>query len=581
MARLIEAIAQDPPTSPVGGLSILASVATALYRWSPLDDRLVWSSNAGALLSLGADGMPRTGKAFDRLRDPDTGESRSTVVLRSGRVDEGNGVAYHFRYGVRPAGNRGPLIWLEDTGRWFADARGCPVRAEGMIRVADPIGENENRLEQFSRCDALTGLLNRSFMLQAVEDNIDLCLARGHQAAFLIGAIDNLAVINDAYGFEAADRMIAIVADRLGGHLRAGDAIGRLSGNKFGLLLRECSPDEMHIAAERFVSCIAGEAIAADAHVFPASITIGGVSIPRDARSAREALVHAHEALDSVRQHRRGGFKPYLPSPERTAQRRRSISVADEIVRGLNERRFCLAYQPIVDAQTRKPAFHEALIRLRCDGDRIMTGAEIVPVAEKLGLIQLIDQRALELALIDLDRYPEARLSLNVSPRTISDPLWLETLGAALVTRPEVAPRLVVELTEAAAISNLEETCSFVATLREKGVEVAIDDFGAGYTSFHNLKMLHADLLKIDGSFIPTLLENPENEVFVRSLIEIARVFGMRTIAEWVGDEPTAEALAAMGIDLLQGELTGIADIRCPFDAADPLASHLPASQVA
>lgn len=555
----------------LGAMTILTSIGTAVYQWTPGDDRLVWSANVTQVLSVGGLEAISTGKRFDRLRDPDTGESRHTVVLRSGSSDDGRGVAYQFRYALRPLGARGPLVWVEDAGRWFADSRGRPIRAQGSIRVLDPVSGRDRQLDHFSRCDALTGLLNRVHMLEAVEDAIDLCISRRTQAAFLIGAIDNLAVVNDAYGFEAADRMIAVVADRLGGHLRAGDAIGRLSGNKFGLLLRDCSEDEMDVAAMRFVACIGEEPICTDAHYFPASVTIGGVAIPRNARSAREALVHAHEALDGVRQYRRGGFRAYKPSKERTSERRRNVAIADEIVRGLNTDAFCLAYQPIVDATTRQPLFHEALIRLQRTDGSVMTGAEVVPVAEKLGLIQLIDQRALELALADLDACPEAKVSLNVSPRTVSDPAWLDQLGADIAKRPDLAERLVVELTEAAAIHNIEETCGFVAALRGKGVRVAIDDFGAGYTSFHNLKMLQADLLKIDGSFIPTLLESRENEVFVRSLIEIAQVFGMKTIAEWVGDEETALALAGMGIDLLQGELTGVAALQRPWPTSDDI----------
>lgn len=560
-----------PPGQPApsGASDILTSLGMAVYQWTPDDDRLTWSANARQVLSPVGLAEVSTGKGYDQLRDPDTGESRQTVILHSGRSDAGDGVSYQFRYALRPQGARGEPVWIEDAGRWYADARGRPVRAQGTIRLLEMAGDRTSRFEHFSRCDALTGLLNRVHMLEAVEDAIDLSISRQTQAAFLIGAIDNLSVVNDAYGFDAADRMIAVVADRLGGHLRAGDAIGRLSGNKFGLLLRDCSEEQMDIAAERFVSCIGKETISADAHYFPLSISIGGVAIPRHARGASEALVHAHEALDSVRENRRGGFSAYCQSPERTSSRRRNVAVADEIVRGLNENRFCLAYQPIVDAVTRQPLFHEALIRLRRSDGEVMAGGEIVPVAEKLGLVPLLDQRALELALVDLDACPQARLSVNVSPRTISDTYWLDTLNAHVSMRPDIAERVIVELTEAAAIRNIEETCGFVSALRDKGVKVAIDDFGAGYTSFHNLKMLHADLLKIDGSFIPTLLESRENEVLVRSLIEISRVFGMKTIAEWVGDEATAAALADMGIDLLQGELTGVADLTRPWQAVE------------
>ena len=192
----------------------------------------------------------------------------------------------------------------------------------------------------------------------------------------------------------------------------------------------------------------------------------------------------------------------------------------------------------------------------RPDGLLVSAG-EFIAVAEQLGLSRLIDRRTLELSIDVLVKHPDIRLSVNVSSLTASDHEWLVTLHRLTGGRRSLTERLTIEITGTAAIHDLDLSINFVDTLKELGCRVAIDDFGAGYTSFKNLKILDVDMVKIDGSFVKNLLEEPTNRVFIKTLVEIAQTFGLDTVAEWVGDEETARICAECGITHLQGFLFG------------------------
>jgi EAL domain-containing protein (putative c-di-GMP-specific phosphodiesterase class I) len=165
----------------------------------------------------------------------------------------------------------------------------------------------------------------------------------------------------------------------------------------------------------------------------------------------------------------------------------------------------------------------------------------------------LIDHRVLELSVGLLRQQPELKLSFNVSGLTAGDHDWLVALDRLIAGDRALASRLIVEITETAAIQDINESVAFVDTVKELGCRVAIDDFGAGYTSFHNLKHLGADMVKIDGTFIKNLATDPADKVFVEALVHLSRSFKMETVAEWVGDQASVDILTGIGVDFLQG----------------------------
>jgi EAL domain-containing protein (putative c-di-GMP-specific phosphodiesterase class I) len=215
------------------------------------------------------------------------------------------------------------------------------------------------------------------------------------------------------------------------------------------------------------------------------------------------------------------------------------------------------AYQPIVDARTREPVHYECLLRMVEPTGGIVAAGSFMPAIEDLGMIRPIDRLGFEMAVRDLTAHPSVRLAVNVSGLTTSDRAWLRTAVAVLRNKPDIAERLTIEITETAGLEDIDACARFVATLRDLGCLIALDDFGAGYTSFRHLKQLAVNMVKIDGSFVRNIADNPDNLVFVRTLIDLARNFNLETVAECVETEEEARLLTAEGIDYLQGYAFG------------------------
>ncbi len=544
---------------------ILASVGDVAYDWRIDTDALLWSANAAAVFLISDIAKISTGHAYAKVLDPEHAQARFDAVMRSQQRDDGNGVAYQIQYCIRPDPATDTRLWVEDTGRWFAGPDSKPLRAHGVVRVINERYEHVRRLTYLARCDGLTGELNRHHLTEVLEDTIDEAIRFRSSCGFLLVGIDNLAHVNESFGFEAADEVIAAIAKRLHSRMRGKDTLGRYSGNKFGLVLRDCTPDDMAIAAERMLASVRDEMVPTASGQIAVTVTIGGVTAPRHARSVMEVLARAQETLDAAKARRRGSFLAYRPNIEREALRRENVRATDEIVAALNERRIFLAYETIVSAAPRTPAFYECLMRIRRSDGSLIAAGDIVPIAERLGLMRLLDHRVLELVVEEMIAAPALQLSLNVSAASTTDPDWWAGLCALLRSHPGVAERLIVEITESAAIHDVDETRGFVARVKDLGGRIAIDDFGAGYTSFRNLRKLGVDIVKIDGAFVRDMVRSDDDRAFVRTLIDLARRLDLAIVAEWVQDETAAQALRDWGCDYLQGALIGLATTERPW----------------
>jgi diguanylate cyclase (GGDEF)-like protein len=561
-----------PPAHPGEDLldprSILTSIQEVVYDWRIDTDMLRWSANVGEVLRIAEPRHLASGRAFLRLLDPASPHNRFEAVFNADGRDRGAGVPYQVQYAIRASGREaGPRLWIEDTGRWFAGPDGRPLRAHGVMRVVNERHEAEQRLAFLGRFDPLTGQLNRACLSELLERSIAEARRVRGSVGLLLAAIDNLGTINDAYGFEVADEVIAGVARRIRSRMRGGDGLGRVSGNKFGIIINHCEASDMPAAAQRFLDAVSEDVIPTHLGPIAARLSVGGVLAPRHAHGSAEAMNRAQEALSLCKATRRGGFLAYAPSGAREEARRENARLTDEIVSALNDQRIILAYEPIVDATARRTAACECLVRLRRPDGTIMPASAIVPISEKLGLVRLIDHRVLELAIADLGRHPEARFTINLSAATAADHDWLAALALRLHHAPGVASRLVVEITESAAIADLAMMSRFVRTMRDYGAKVAIDDFGAGHTSFRALRDLGVDMVKIDGAFVQNMARSPDDRFFVRTLIDLARHLGLEIVAEWVGDEDTARQLTAWGCHYLQGHHVGRASLSVPWPA--------------
>lgn len=554
--------------------SILASLGQATFAWDLASDAIAWSDNVATVFPDIPVAALASGTEFAKLIEPSR-SVRMDALGQSAPVQSGEGIPYRIEYGVR-AVTSAPVIWIEETGCWFAGADGRPARVQGVVRINNERHARDEQLLKLSRHDPLTNELNRTHLIASLAESIEECARFRTSCAFMLIWIDHLARVNDAFGFDVADAVIAEVAKRIRARLRSGDMLGRFSGNKFGLILRNCTVDDTNVAAERFLAAVRDEVVPTRSGPVSVTVSIGAVTIPRHAKSAEEAVNRAQETLDAAKSRRAGSFALWKPNVERDAQRRVNIRVTDEIVTALNERRIVIGFEPVVDARSRQPSFYECLVRMEQDDGRALLAPDIVPVAERLGLIRMVDHRVLELAIAELAAAPGVQLSLNISPDTTMDPDWWATIESLMRAHPGVGERLIVEITETVAIQDIDDVRGFVTRLKNFGSRIAIDDFGAGYTSFRNLRKLGVDIVKIDGAFVQNIVRSADDRAFVQTLIDLARRLEIKTVAEWVQDEEAAVMLREWGCDYIQGRLIGLASPDRPWNA--PAEKVIPAA---
>lgn len=535
-------------------VEILRSVGEAAYEWRFDSDALSWSDNAAAVLGI-AIGEIATGRGFAQHVEAEAGNTRAEAV-EAGQVDTGAGVAYQVEYGFKTGEGQ---FWLEDTGRWFAGTDGRPARAHGLVRRIDERHVREVALTRLAKFDPLTGELNRAALTDVMAETLEQAVRNRASCGFMMASIDHLGRLNEAYGIETAEDLIAQVAKRLRARMRGKDHLGRFSGNKFGIVLTRCTPDELSVAAERLLAVVRDKPLLTADGPVAVTITIGGVTAPRHARTVPEIFARAVDAMHAARAKRHGSFAAYRPNYERDARRRENMKASDEIIAALNERRIGLAFEPVVHAQSRAIAFHECLMRIKRPDGSLASAGDIVPLAERLGLVRMLDHRMLELVLGELSADPALHASVNVSPASTLDPDWSASLAALLRANPQIAQRLIVEITETAAIQDLDDTRGFVTRVKDLGCRVAMDDFGAGHTSFRNLRKLGVDIVKVDGAFVQNVIKSEEDRAFVHMLVDLSRRLNLQTVAEWVQDEEAAKLLADWGCDYLQGALVGLA----------------------
>jgi len=523
----------------------LASQAArvVVLDWQVVEERIHWDGAIDILPFPLSNGHPQA------FLDAVTRAGRDALTLL---LEDNSPYSSQFELNLEVASALG-AVGFTFAGTRVPNAEGRTERVIGLLRESTEKQREMQRLTYLATRDELTGHLNRNALRTELQLAISRAKEESRHCAFLVASIDRLAMINDGYGFDAGEEVIVGVGERIAKSLRASDIIGRTAGNKFGVLLKNCRENEIAVVAARLKKAVRDHAIDTRAGKVSATTSVGAVWLPLAAATSQEAMLRAEQALERARINGRDGFAVYAESLQRDTARLRQMSIADDVILALKENRLRLAYQPIIDAKDRKPVHYECLLRmLRPDGQEVSAG-HFVPAAEQMGIVHLVDRFALEATITQLKANPDLTLAVNVSGTAASDPAWLQSFIEYVRSEKDMAPRLIVELTETAALHHFEENAHFVSQLHDMGVRVAIDDFGAGYTSFRNLQMLHVDTVKIDGSYVKDLAQSPENQVFVRTLVGLARNFDIKTVAEWVGSEDDAALLESFGVDYFQG----------------------------
>jgi diguanylate cyclase (GGDEF)-like protein len=415
----------------------------------------------------------------------------------------------------------------------------------------------QSRLRHLADHDPLTGLLNRRRFEEELSDRVAQVARYDTGGAVLLLDLDNFKYVNDSLGHRTGDAVIRSVADLLRNQMRETDVLGRLGGDEFAILLPYANLDQASHVAAKLLETVRGHRSVFRGRRLRLTTSIG-VSVISDARvqTAEELMVEADVAVYEAKEAGRDRFSVYAPTADGAPDAGGSPAWGDRIRRAIDDERFTLFAQPILSLRTNEVSQYELLLRMR-DGDELLPPHAFLPSAERSGMVREIDMWVTRQAIHLIDQQRRAgqdlRLEVNLSGRTLGDATLPRAIREELRNVPIDPGSLIFEVTETAAVLNMDEAREFATQLTDMGCRFALDDFGAGFGSFYYLKYLPLEFLKIDGDFIGDLASNDTDQAMVRAIVGLSAQLGKATIAEFVGDAETIELLREYGVDFAQG----------------------------
>lgn len=521
----------------------LSATGGIAYEWDLKNDHITWF---GAWKRLFKDGpAPDNMQRFLAVILPDDQAalfgSENPVLNREYRMRLANNkiVTVH-EYGIQEY--VGGSVTVQ---RCILDYREREEAAT-LVRAAMPITH-----------DLLTDCVTREEMLRHIGAAMQAAVASRREPCYLVIGVDKMSFVNEAVGMTAGDALLRGVAERLRQMLPERAELARVGGDMFGVLLSDTVAQDYARLSSRILQSFRDHPVVTPVTPLHITVSIGGLHITNRIQNAAEAMIHAEQALHEARQRGRNLFVEYSDSPERAQETRQLLELSGRIKSAFKNDGFRLAYQPVVDAATGKPLFYEALVRMFDEDGKPVSAAAFVPAIEQLGLVFELDKRVLQIAMQEMIQYKDISVAINISGLTAAQSDWPEHMKRVLAPHPDVAARLIVEITETAAIVDVAETRRFVDTLRSMGGRVALDDFGAGFTSIRHLRSLALAIMKIDKDLLHNLEQNREQQHLVRTLIHLASGLGLKTVVEGVETTEIAEWFRMERVDMMQGYFFG------------------------
>ncbi|BCB28690.1 hypothetical protein SKTS_35760 [Sulfurimicrobium lacus] len=429
----------------------------------------------------------------------------------------------------------------------------------GRLWVYEDITRERQTAEQLiylAERDSLTGLYNRHRFQDELARALSEAERRDFQVALLFFDLDEFKYVNDTFGHRAGDAMLIRVAGEVGTIVRNNELLSRLGGDEFAVLVSDVDIAQAEALAERIVRAIAHIPLRFDGHNLRLTTSLGIAFYPAHASTAEELIAHADSAMYQAKQAGKNTWRTYRPELDDSLTMVRHLSWNERISRALEQDPLLLHFQGVYHAQTGKLAHLEALVRMidTENPDQLIMPGHFISHAEKSGKIRDIDRWVIGATIAMLASSTKVPpIAVNISGRSFDDPTLPQYISEQLTRRGVAPQRLLVELTETSAVTDLHDAQRFIESLRQTGCPVCLDDFGTGFSSFAYLKHLNADILKIDGLFIRNLTNDHDNQVFVKAIVDVARGMKKTTVAEFVENEDILEMLRRFGVDLVQG----------------------------
>ena len=400
-----------------------------------------------------------------------------------------------------------------------------------------------------------------TFLVERLQQVIDERDPARHAALILI-AVDNMPMMISGFGHRATEEAIHSLLRSLK-QLLAYDTeymlIARAQKDQIAIVLHHQEHalfEKMSQTIARHIKHFGYESAYGFIHVLA---SVASIALPISSVNAHDILNQAYIVVKSDKSVQSCEFEPVMMS---TSSSRQEMNMVNYITRTIRDGQFHMAYQPIVRSSTGELAHYEALLRVVKPTGEMTTAGPLIPVAERMGLIDIIDEMVLDKMLEEMLAEPELKLSFNVSNLTANSNAWLRKFSLIAKQYPDVVSRMMVEITETAVHLDLRRTAYFVAAVQAEGASVALDDFGSGYTSFRQLKSLSVDIIKIDGVFVKDLTENHDNLLFIKTMLDFTNGFGLETVAEFVENGETAKLLMDLGVHYMQGYYFGFPSLK-------------------
>lgn len=538
----------------------LASIADAVLT-TDMDGRILFLNPVAEQLtgwSL-ADAQGRPHEEVFRIHDSQSDEVLPSPVTRC------------LREQTITSLDEGAVLLSRQGERHEVQDSAAPVRTvDGHIIGAVLVFQNVTHARNLQRelsynasHDALTGLYNRLKFEQELDAAWQQAQAGTIQHALCFIDLDRFKVVNDSAGHAAGDLLLRELGTLLRDSLRGSDAVARIGGDEFALLLRDCDLVQAETVAEKLIASIGAVRFNWQNRIYDVGASAGIVAITAETRNPAELMSQADVACYTAKHAGRNRAALYRAGSEDVERQHREILMASGLREALEQHRFELHAQTIVPTRaTGSTAQHvELLLRLRDVQGQLISPATFIPAAERFGLMSSIDRWVVRQVLVELvpwlQERPELHVGINLSGNSLSDPDFLPELLELIAASPLDPQRLLFELTETAVINKLSVASALISQVRERGCRIALDDFGAGLSSFAYLKHFRVDYVKIDGSFIRTLDQDPLDRAIVESINQVAHHLGAETIAEFVESQATFELLGTIGVDYAQGYALG------------------------
>lgn len=534
--------------------AVHADLGQVAVLWHFADGSLTWRGNAASILGLAADDVPAMAADLKLLINPQDLPNLMTAlqghVSRLDIEQNEHGIRVSEPFRIRRRDGTQQKLRLE--GRLALEEQTGAALLSGYILQDEELGDKGHMAGIMSGRTAIAAALEHLLLSRST--------AVQNRGYFMALGLDRVGLLNAAHGASFVDTVLIEVEKRLNIFLDGKACVGRMAGDLYGLIFEDLPHSQADALATALLQLFTSTPVLTMHGPVMVGLSIGGAALQSADEKGSDVVARAEAALAEAKSKGRGCFVVSSPLNEKRERARMLLEGGHAVYRALEDGRMRMAYQPVMDMRNGTIAFFESLIRMVDSEGKLVAAEKFIPSLEELGMMRLLDVFSLHTSVRELEQFPEIHLSVNVSNQSLVDAGWLRAAVSLLAGKPQVASRLIIEVTESSAMNDIDAAIRVVRTLKDMGCRIALDDFGAGSTSFLQLKMLSVDIVKIDKAYIRDL-HDPINQLFVKSLLALADGMGLQTVAEGAETKEEAEMLKRGGINHVQGYGIGFPSI--------------------